>query len=336
MNNQTKLSVVMPVYNAEKYLKQSIESILNQTYKEFEFIIIDDGSTDNSLNILKKYAEVDERIKIITRENKGLVHTLNEGIRKSEGKYVARMDADDICNPKRFEKEMEFLIENEEYGVVASFVSIFGNAYSSEENLKLEVKHNNENFELLDLLCGISYICHPSVIVKKELFDLYGYYKAEYKYSEDLELWTRFMINGVKIKNLPCKLINYRKDVGSKTNVEQKLIVNDMIRMRLEAVNKINSLDGKDFSYLIWGASSGGENCLAKCREVFNQGKFLGYIDSFKNDSSGQAKIYKPQDINNLSFDYVFIATSPGKFYATIYLSKFGKNILKDFINVID
>lgn len=336
MNDKTRLSVVMPVYNAENYLKESIDSILNQTYKDFKFIIIDDGSTDNSLDIIKRYSEIDNRIRYITRENKGLVYTLNEGIKESESEYIARMDADDICNLKRFEKEIEFLDRNKEYGMVASFVNIFGNAYSNDENFKLEVKHNNENFELLDLLCGISYICHPSVMVKRELFDLYGCYREEYKYSEDLELWIRFMINGVKIKNLPYKLINYRKNIGSKTNVEQKLIGNDIIRMRLEAVNQINSLKGKDFSYLIWGASEGGKNCLAKCREVFNKGKFLGYIDSFKNGNNGQNKIYKPKDINNLKFDYVFIATSPGKFYATIYLSKLGKNVIKDFINVID
>ena len=102
----------MPVYNGELYLAQAIDSILNQTYKNFEFIILNDGSNDNSLNIINDYQKEDDRIVLISRENKGLVYSLNEGIEKSKGKYIARMDADDICLPMRFEKQIE-LMENE-------------------------------------------------------------------------------------------------------------------------------------------------------------------------------------------------------------------------------
>lgn len=97
MINNPTISVVISVYNGEKYLSEAIESVLNQTYKDFEFIIINDGSTDNSLEIIKKYQNQDERIVLISRENKGLVSSLNEGIEKAKGKYIARMDADDIC-----------------------------------------------------------------------------------------------------------------------------------------------------------------------------------------------------------------------------------------------
>ena len=103
-----KLTVLMPVYNAEKYLKPALESILNQTYKDFEFLIIDDGSTDKSLEIIKSYN--DSRIRLIGHEqNQKLIATLNEGIKLAQGEYIARMDADDISAPERLQKQMEFL-----------------------------------------------------------------------------------------------------------------------------------------------------------------------------------------------------------------------------------
>ncbi len=98
----TDISVVMPVYNAEKYIKQAVESILNQSFSDFEFIIINDGSTDGTLAILENYVKEDERIHLISRENKGLVATLNEGIDLAGSPLIARMDADDISLPHRF------------------------------------------------------------------------------------------------------------------------------------------------------------------------------------------------------------------------------------------
>ena len=103
------VSVVMPVYNAQKYLNKAIDSILAQTYKDFEFIIINDGSTDNSLQIIKKYQKKDKRIIVKNKKNKGIVAALNDGIKLSRGKYLARMDADDISLPSRFEVQVNFM-----------------------------------------------------------------------------------------------------------------------------------------------------------------------------------------------------------------------------------
>src|SRR5215211_725311 len=98
-----KVSVVMTVFNAERYLREAIESVLNQTFGDFEFVIVDDGSTDRSLDILKEYAQRDPRIRLISRENKGIVASANEGIAVARGQYLARMDADDVSLPQRFE-----------------------------------------------------------------------------------------------------------------------------------------------------------------------------------------------------------------------------------------
>ena len=110
--HQPIISVVMPVYNAESYLEEAIESVVSQTFKDFEFIIIDDGSSDNSLEIIKKFSKNDNRIFYISRENKGIIHSLNEGLNKSSGLYIARMDADDVSYPKRLEIQYNFMVEN--------------------------------------------------------------------------------------------------------------------------------------------------------------------------------------------------------------------------------
>lgn len=133
-----KVSVVMPVYNSEKYLKESIESILNQSYSDLEFIIINDGSTDNSFKIIKEYAKLDKRINVISRENKGIVYSLNEAIRLAKGEYIARMDADDISAPKRIEKQISFLKSHRDIDILGTQVKVVG-------NISNDIKEKNEN-----------------------------------------------------------------------------------------------------------------------------------------------------------------------------------------------
>src|SRR5690242_20811965 len=114
MNNNTprrhmpKVSVLMPVYNAEHYLQTAVESVLNQTFKDFELVAFDDGSTDRSLSMLRAFESKDARVRVISRENRGYLIALNEMIALARGEYLARMDADDICRPTRFEKQVKF------------------------------------------------------------------------------------------------------------------------------------------------------------------------------------------------------------------------------------
>lgn len=119
----TVISVVMSVYNAEKYLDEALQSILNQN---FEFIIINDGSTDKSLEIIEKYKYQDTRIVLISRENRGLIASLNEGIELAKGKYIARMDADDISLPNRFEEQLKIMENDKEIVVCGSWINVFG------------------------------------------------------------------------------------------------------------------------------------------------------------------------------------------------------------------
>ena len=158
-----KISVLMPVYNTnKKYLKQSIESILKQTFKDFEFIIIDDGSDIKTKKFLKSFK--DDRIVLIENEkNLGLIKTLNKGIKLAKGEFIARMDADDISTPDRFEKQLLYMTKNPEIGVLGSAFQIF-----QKREEKIVMPTTDEDAKKM-LQTGVSPFAHPSVMIRKDL-----------------------------------------------------------------------------------------------------------------------------------------------------------------------
>jgi glycosyltransferase involved in cell wall biosynthesis len=180
------ISVVMSVYNGEKYVDQSVKSILNQTFKDFEFIIIDDGSTDNTLTILLSYK--DERIRLIKNEaNIGLTKSLNKGIGLASGEYIARQDADDISLPQRFEKQVTFFNENPEYGLVGC------RCYRVDLNNKTIGKELffTEHNDIVSMLLNDNHFVHSSVMLRKDCIDKVGSYNEYLKYAQDYDLWLR-------------------------------------------------------------------------------------------------------------------------------------------------
>ena len=196
-----KISVVMPVYNAEKYLIESLESLSNQTFRDFEIIAINDGSTDSSLKILQEYSKKEPRLRIISRENKGITITLNEGIDLAKGVYIARMDADDICLPNRFELQLEFLEKNN--------LDICGTQY-----LKFGTLTGISNLPLKCEDCYFALLLnspfgHPSILIKTEIIKKYKY-NENILYAQDYELWCRLAIYKIRMGNLPNILLKYR------------------------------------------------------------------------------------------------------------------------------
>jgi len=207
MNNNPAVSVVMSVYNAELYLEDAIESILNQTYKDFEFIIINDGSTDSSLEIIKKYSKKDERIIVVSRDNKGIVYSLNEGIRLAKGEYIARMDADDISLDFRFEQQLNFIKKNS--------LDICGGHYlliDDEGRINgLNVVPISHEMCTLSLLFKVPF-AHPSVMIRKRFLDENSleYGQSAYKIAEDLDLWLRMQKCGARFGNVDSVVLKYR------------------------------------------------------------------------------------------------------------------------------
>lgn len=204
-----KVSVIMGVYNEEEiWVRESIDSILNQTYKDLEFIIILDNPKNKNLKLLiEEYSKNDNRIKFYVNEkNLGLINTLNKAIGLSSGKYIARMDSDDIAISTRLEEQMNFIINNPEYELIGSKVQYIDevgkeihledNRVCSYEDIKKYLKYDNP-------------FAHPTIIYKTDIVkELGGYDKA--LYAEDYELIIKFVVNGKKVCNLDKKLLKYR------------------------------------------------------------------------------------------------------------------------------
>ncbi|QLL85278.1 glycosyltransferase family 2 protein [Aeromonas caviae] len=199
------VSVIMPIYNGGLYLREAVESVLNQTYTNFELICIDDGSTDNTLEILNEYASRDKRIRVVSRENKGLITTLNEGISLANFDYIARMDADDISSKDRFLKQINFLKKNKDVAVVGCSyqkIDAFGNIIGYR-------KQSASPYFLRALSLFGSPLAHPSVVINRSILNADYLYDNNYDCAEDYELWLR-ILKKYKISNINDFLIKYR------------------------------------------------------------------------------------------------------------------------------
>ena len=223
-----QISVILPVYNAEQYLQEAIESILNQTYENFELIILNDGSTDTSLSIIQQFVDKDKRIILVNRENKGLIYTLNEGINIAKGKYIARMDADDISLPNRFEKQIE-LMEKENLDICGCHFLLV----DEQNNINgLNLTPLSHEMCFLSLASKVPF-AHPSVMIRKEFLVknnlLYG--QSNYKIAEDFDLWIRMYEKGAKFGNVNDILFRYRILDNSLSKVNSIGLVKDTKKM---------------------------------------------------------------------------------------------------------
>lgn len=218
------VSVILPVYNGEKFLKKSIDSVLNQSYNNFELIIINDGSTDKSDLIINKYLPND-KIKYFSRENKGLVATLNEAIQISSGRFIARMDQDDICYPTRIKKQLDFLIKYN--------IDVCGSSYEIiDENEKVLKVINtfNEYFEVMISAMLVPF-AHPSVMFRN-IFKSKGfsYGSGEITFAEDYDLWIKMAKKDISFGNLKEVLFKYRVYGNSLSSVTRVNIFSEVYK----------------------------------------------------------------------------------------------------------
>lgn len=206
MKDTVSISVIMSVYNEPvNWLCQSIDSIVQQSYSDFEFIIVcDNPAYKEGIDLLRKYAEKDKRIVIlINEENIGLTKSLNRAISVAKGAYIARMDADDISMPQRFEKQYDYLCNHPEETVLSSYVLLFGEGI--EESLKKNPVEHNQIAKVLPYECVL---IHPAVMIRRGRFEIV--YDEAQKKSQDYELWLRLLSQGAKFHTLPEVLLNYR------------------------------------------------------------------------------------------------------------------------------
>ena len=201
-----RVSVAMSVYNNAPFLPQAIESILGQTFADFEFLIVDDGSTDGSGAIIDGYAARDGRVRPIHQANAGLVVSLNRLLREARAPLVARMDGDDVSLPLRFERQVAFLDAHPDHGVVGTWSPTIDEAGHRLEHVE---NHPATNAEFLAKLGDGPPLCHPSVMMRRDLVLEAGGYRAAFRHCEDYDLWLR-LSERTKICSVPEELLLYR------------------------------------------------------------------------------------------------------------------------------
>lgn len=254
-----KVTILMPVFNGEEYLRQAIVSILEQTFTDFEFLIINDGSMDSSVDIIQSYD--DERIRLIhNKKNLKLISTLNKGIRLSRGQYIARMDCDDISHPERIAKQVAFMEANPEVGVLGTGIFIIDRNGKRKYKFRYPTKHNFLHWSL----CFYSPIVHPAVMIRKNLLMKVGGYDHGMVHAEDYDLWRR-LIKKTRFSNLQDYLLCLRKHESNVTK--------EKLDKHLENTTKINH---KLISEIL------GENLSADIVMRIRSNKFKSYNEQIK------------------------------------------------------
>ena len=291
------ISVALPVYNGEKYLAAALNSILEQSYINFEVIIVDDGSVDSSLEILKAYEARDNRIKVISRANKGNPASLNEAIDNSRGKFIIRMDQDDICLPNRFSQQVDYMLKHPDIhamGSAAKFIDADGNFICTYTPI-------NDDQSLRDSLPQSPFV-HPTVILSKEAFYRAGKYNEKMKWGgEDVVLFEKISRQG-KLHNLTEPLLCYRLVPGSLSRKPP-----EFRRMLTEIV--VDEISGKSVEDRRFDALQEVAKKIDKSEAIFDYYFELAKLNAWSGGSRRKSFIFleKCRAIKPLSIKLYFL-----------------------------
>lgn len=270
MTKSLLVSIVMPVYNGERYLRSAIDSILNQTFKDFEFIIVNDGSTDRSPEIVTSYK--DPRIKVFNKSNSGIVDSLNLGIKESKGKYIARMDADDISLPLRIESQVKFMEKNREIGLLGTTMQII----YEDGGLGYVVAPLTEDEDIRKAFLVTNMLVHGSAMMRRTILDQVGKYSKKAKHVEDYDLWIRFS-RVTKISNLQDLLYQWRVNLSGlshKNSAEQTRTEGEIRRNFWEETLEENNLPRSSVSYIM-----SRKNFYLERDDPYKKLRIAAYID---------------------------------------------------------
>lgn len=242
-----KISVIMGIYNTscKEKLEKSINSILNQTFKDFELIICDDGSTNNCLTWAKEICKNDKRVKFIkNHKNEGLAFTLNKCLKISNGKYIARMDDDDESHLDRFEKQVNFLDKNKDIGLVGSNINLF------DDNGIWGIRKYKEYVKKEDFLYRVA-VAHPTVMARKESYESVSGYRnlPRTLRVEDYDCFMRMFAKGVKMYNFQDPILNYREDSFGAKKKKYRYRINE-VWVRYYGFKKLGILKLSTIPYL--------------------------------------------------------------------------------------
>ena len=223
------ISILMPVYNGARYLPAAVESLLVQTFGDFELIAVDDGSTDGSHEILKRYMRADRRVRAISRPNTGIVGALNDAANLATGSLLARLDSDDLAAPDRLERQYAYMAANADCVALGSSAWIIDSDGAVVDLISPPTDHPGIERELLRGNGGA--ILHPAAMFRREVFDRIGGYDPAMCAAEDVDLYFRLMAEG-RLANLPEPLIRYRqhtKSINFTARAKQKRLVSRIL-----------------------------------------------------------------------------------------------------------
>ena len=232
MSGKPLISVVMPAHNSKKYLASAIESVLNQTFKNFELIIVNDASTDGTLRIIKQFAKKDSRIKIINNKKRlDIAGSLNKGVEKAKASLIARMDADDISLQERLELQYGLIGSSKRIAAVGADIIIMDSLGKD-----IDTRTYPESSKSLKA-CMFKYspFAHPVVMFRKEVFEKVGEYDPKYSPTEDLDLWFR-MGRKYEFASVPKLLLRYRLSEKSSSHSILKRVEVLVFKIRIKAV----------------------------------------------------------------------------------------------------
>jgi len=236
-SNEIKISILLPVYNGERYIKETIDSLLSQTFREFELIIINDASTDRTVQIIEQYD--DTRILLVNNEiNRKLIYTLNRGLTLCKGKYISRIDADDIALPDRLQTQYDFMESHPETGICGCSIEIF-----NDKNYRQRVDFAYSDLDVRAFAFFQSPFNHPSSMIRKSVLAQNNLsYPETYLHAEDYGLWIE-MLKYTQGANIPIVLTRYRKHESSITAIDDRQTgsrIEVLIRLHTKYLNQHN------------------------------------------------------------------------------------------------
>ncbi|WP_420581186.1 glycosyltransferase family 2 protein [Reichenbachiella sp.] len=271
------ISVVLPFYNAQSCLKQAITSILNQTYSDFELLLINNNSTDNSESIAKQLAQTDSRIQLLSETQQGVVFAANTGMRAAKGEFIARMDADDVAQPERLERQLRHLESNPDISISASQAN-----YKTENKELSDFSHfvewSNALVSWKDIYQNrfVEFpVVNPTLMFRRSLLEEVGYLK-EGDFPEDYEWFLRAINKGFKIEKLPLPLLDWHDSLKRLTRTDSRYQSDAFFRIKTKYLT-IHLKNINQTKVWIWGAGKFG---LKRSQLLLNHGiEIVGYID---------------------------------------------------------
>ncbi|MFB5085889.1 glycosyltransferase [Psychrobacillus sp. PGGUH221] len=334
------ISVIMTVYNGEKFVADSIKSILNQSYSNFELIIINDGSKDNSRDEIRKYID-DIRIKYIElKENKGVGAAICRALEFAKGEYIAKVDADDIYDKDRFIKQVEYLNNNPEVAIVDSLISYFPDSVVVEESqrynyikniLEKQVNSIINEKTIQKYLYWFSCITHSTIMYRSNIFENFSY-NEKLRISEDYELFYNLNKANYKIHKIPETLGYIRISDGSTTVLESEVLTKTILEIKSQEIGNCLSLGRKIY---IWGTGNLGKQVYEHL--VLNLGVDIhSFVDS---DPSKNRNLFMGKSVITIdalnSDGFIFIASSIGKFEIAKKLDEYGYSDIYDYFVIL-